>query len=730
MRSRIRAFVVAAVLAGGGILGGCLDQDSPSALNGLEKQISDNNQKGYQKIEEGAYEDALPFLNKAIEYVYKLDPELKDLKREVERSELIDSPFNNISWAYNELGDYAKGLDYIEKSLLILPNTDVEYVNKGNALNGLRRNEEALASYKQAVALNSRSESAIYGMGLVSYEEGDYEEALAQFKKYLELVPSDTDAAEMVIDSLLALDRDEKAVKFADSFFKKYEDSYEGYMIKGYLLEETAEFEETERFYKQAGEKFPDLPEAQLKLGELYYDNGDYDTAADHFNRLLNKFPDEPEVYTWLIWTSSAQGDLDQAEAVYAKSPDAAEIHNAMGNAYLDQGLYLESLPYFERAIKLDPADETGYIYKLKALDWGKRYYRCVEFGQKLADLAFSHPDIPWYIGQCQLELENYEEAIPYFEQAVHLNPEDYESLAQIAYAYLLLEDDAKAKEYSNRALKIYDEDSTALYVQSSLEEKQEPLGGRVRQFFLDNYLYRKSGDQLEQALEKLKQPGLSVEQIGRTINNAKLADDRFTFAIYGDAYDQMTAARDDNITYKEKGNTYYFAFDSFTETTDDQFIQLLDRIPNPEDKTLVLDLRGNGGGLSYSANAMLDVLLPDLVTSTIIYQDGYTSSYYSDASHTGFKKIYIFVDENTASAAELLTLGLKTYLNNVTVVGRDTFGKGVGQVVFEDKRNRIIVYVVNHYWNVKQNNIMNAHIKPDIYVKGNKLDDFMRAVK
>ncbi|GJM69805.1 hypothetical protein HMSSN036_20210 [Paenibacillus macerans] len=74
----------------------------------------------------------------------------------------------------------------------------------------------------------------------------------------------------------------------------------------------------------------------------------------------------------------------------------------------------------------------------------------------------------------------------------MNLNPEDYESLAQIAYAYLLLEDDAKAKEYSNRALKIYDEDSTALYVQSSLEEKQEPLGGRVRQFFLDNYLYRK----------------------------------------------------------------------------------------------------------------------------------------------------------------------------------------------------------------------------------------------
>ncbi|RRJ63159.1 tetratricopeptide repeat protein [Paenibacillus oralis] len=730
MRNRIRVFVVAAVLAGGGMLGGCLGQDKPTVPSVLEMQIYNSNEAGYEKIEEGAYEEALPFLNKAIEYVYELDPSLKDLKQEVKRSELIDSPFSNISWAYYELGDYAKGLDYIEKSLLILPNTDEEYVNQGNLLSGLHRNEEALASYKQAIALNSQSANAYYGLGLVSYEEGDYEEALAQFKKYLDLVPSDTDAAEMVIDSLLALERDEKAVKFADSFFKKYEDSYDGYMIKGYMLEATAEHDEIEQFYKQAGEKFPDLPEAQLKLGELYYGNGDYDSAADHFNRLLNKFPDEPEVYTWLIWTASAQGDLDQAETVYAKSPDMPEIHNAMGNAYLDQGLYIESVPYFERAIKLAPAAETGYIYKLKALDWGKRYYQCVEFGQKLDDLAFADPDIPWYIGQCQLELENDEEAIPYFEQAVSLNPEDYESLSQIAYAYLLLGDDAKAKEYSDRALKIYDEDSTALYVQSSLEENREPLGERIRQFFLDNYLYRNNGDQLERALEKLKQPGLSIEQIGRVINNAKLADDRFTFAIYGDAYDQMTAAQDETITYKEKENQYYFAFDSFTGTTDDQFIRLLDRIPNPGDKTLVIDLRGNGGGLSYSANAMLDVLLPDLVTSTIIYQDGYTSSYYSDASHTEFKKIYIFVDENTASAAELLTLGLKTYLNNVTVVGRDTFGKGVGQVVFEDKRNRIMVYVVNHYWNVKQNNIMNAHIKPDIYVKGNKLDDFMRAVK
>lgn len=730
MRSRIKAFLMIAVLAGGGILSGCLGEENQGELNDLEQKIYTNNETGYQKVEEGAYEDALPYLNEAIEYVYELDPSLKDLDQEVERSELLDSPFNNISWAYNELGDYAKALDFIEKSLLILPNTDIEYVNKGNTLHGLYRNEEALANYKQAIALNDQSESAYYGAGMVLYEQGDYEEALAQFKKYLNLVSSDADAAEMVVDSLLALSRDTDALKFAESYFKKYEDVFDGYKIKGIALEGTAEYDEIEQFYELAGSKFPDLLEAQMKLGELYYYYSDYDPAVNHFNGLLKKFPDEPEVYAWLIEVYSAKGELDSAESVYGKSPDATEVHNAMGRAYWDQDLYIESVPYFERAIKLDPADQTGYIYKLKALDWGKRYYRCVEFGQRLQELAFSHPDIPWHIGQCLLELEDYQTAVPYFEQAVALNPEDYESLSQLAYANLLLGNDEYAQEYSERVLQIDFEDSTALYVKNTLEEKQQPLSEQIRRFFLDNYLYRNNTEDSERALAELKQPGFSNEQISRVINEAKLADDRFTFTIYGDEYDQITADEDNEITYKNEGNLHYFKIESFTATTDDKFIQLLDRIPNPEDKTLVIDLRGNGGGLSYSANAMLDVFLPDLVTSTIIYQDGYTSSYYSDASHIDFKKIYIFVDENTASAAELLTLGLKTYLPNVTIVGRDTFGKGVGQRVFEDKQNRIMVFVVNHYWNVMQNNIMNTHIKPDIYIKGNKLEDFMQAVE
>jgi C-terminal peptidase prc len=178
------------------------------------------------------------------------------------------------------------------------------------------------------------------------------------------------------------------------------------------------------------------------------------------------------------------------------------------------------------------------------------------------------------------------------------------------------------------------------------------------------------------------------------------------------------------------RGNVHYFKIEDFSTTTDDQFIQSIDRIPSPESKTIVLDLRGNGGGLTESANNMLDALLPELVTCTLIDKDGYTYNYYSDAEQIAFKKIYIFVDENTASAAEMLTLGLKTYLDNVVIVGRDTFGKGVGQIVFEDAKQRIMVFVVSHYWNVMQNNVSNLRITPDIKIKGNSLESYMKQVR
>ena len=125
----------------------------------------------------------------------------------------------------------------------------------------------------------------------------------------------------------------------------------------------------------------------------------------------------------------------------------------------------------------------------------------------------------------------------------------------------------------------------------------------------------------------------------------------------------------------------------------------------------------------------MLDFLLPECVTSYLVDRDSEIYTYKSDKNQMTFKHIYIYVNENSASSSELLTLGLKTYLNNVTVIGRPTVGKGVGQTVFESKKNKYMIFLVCTYWNIKEKNISSQKIQPDINIKGNELSNYINAM-
>lgn len=734
MRTMSRLLQVGIFILGMGLLSGCLDipeADPYRVPEELAQKIYDTNEKGLDLIQEGSYEEAIAALEESIGYVYEVDPELEQLDREKRVPVLLDAPFNNLSWAFHDIGDYEQALIFAEKSMLMLPNDDVENVNKANALYGLNRIDEALASYEEAIRLNSDNPEANYGIGMINMEREDYADALKRFNNYLKEYPDDGDAASMRVYTLIRLDREDVAREYADNFMERYSDTYEGTWAKGAYVEETAEYEEIKKFYEDVAAMYPSEWLAYHKLGQIYYDYGEYEAALKLFEGLTAEFKEEPELEEWLIRVYSALGDVEGAEAVYAGTEDPHRLLTVMGQFYLDQGHYMRAASFFDAAIVNNPANQNGYVKKLQALSWGKRYARCAEFGeQTLEALTPTSADIPWYTGRCEMELGNDESAAKHFRQATEIDPDDYEAWSHLALSQLNLGNEAEAREYSEHALEIYDEDSTANYVQDALDSHSEPLGTRLKQFFMDNYLYDKDAAKLERILEKLDTPGLTEAEMAAIIDQAKQPEDRFTFLIYGDFYDQLTGADGESgIHFKDMGDISYFKIDSFSQTTDDQFIKLVDEISLPEEKTLVLDLRGNGGGLTDSANNMLDLLLPELVTSTLIYRDGTSYSYYSYADQISFRSIAIFVDENSASAAELLTLGLKTYADHVTVIGRTTFGKGVGQLVFEDKQHKVMLYAVNHYWNVMQNNITDTRIVPDIKVSGNQLESFMKKV-
>ncbi len=69
-----------------------------------------------------------------------------------------------------------------------------------------------------------------------------------------------------------------------------------------------------------------------------------------------------------------------------------------------------------------------------------------------------------------------------------------------------------------------------------------------------------------------------------------------------------------------------------------------------------------NGGGFTESAVNMLDTLLPSVTVCSSIDRKGTSYPYVTCESRVEFKEIYVFINENSASASELLTLGLDTF--------------------------------------------------------------------
>ena len=127
-----------------------------------------------------------------------------------------------------------------------------------------------------------------------------------------------------------------------------------------------------------------------------------------------------------------------------------------------------------------------------------------------------------------------------------------------------------------------------------------------------------------------------------------------------------------------------YIKIDKFADRTYEAFMQALEPLLKKGMKSLVIDLRGNGGGLLSEAVAIADELLAG--NKLIVYTEGLHAprvNYYSKREGL-FEEggLTIIMDETSASASEVLAGALQDW-DRAKVVGRRSFGKGLVQQQF-----------------------------------------------
>lgn len=163
-----------------------------------------------------------------------------------------------------------------------------------------------------------------------------------------------------------------------------------------------------------------------------------------------------------------------------------------------------------------------------------------------------------------------------------------------------------------------------------------------------------------------------------------------------------------------------YIAITEFDDVTQEQFMSALEALEGQGMKDLIIDLRNNGGGLVDVTCAILDRLLPE---GMIVYTEdkyGNREQEISDAENYFAGDMAVLVNGQSASASEIFAGAIKDY-GVGTLIGTQTFGKGIVQSLFPLEDGSAVKITVSRYYTPAGNNIHEVGIEPDIVLELDK---------
>jgi carboxyl-terminal processing protease len=173
-------------------------------------------------------------------------------------------------------------------------------------------------------------------------------------------------------------------------------------------------------------------------------------------------------------------------------------------------------------------------------------------------------------------------------------------------------------------------------------------------------------------------------------------------------------------------GDYGYVRITQFSDSTPDDLVAALSRLMHaPDDATLhplrglVLDLRGNPGGVLESAVSVADAFLD---AGLIVRADGRTpESRFEMTASAGDalrgEPIVVLVDGGSASGSEIVAGALRDH-RRATLMGERTFGKGSVQTVIPLRDGQALKLTTSRYFTPAGTSIHERGLEPDIVIR------------
>lgn len=187
---------------------------------------------------------------------------------------------------------------------------------------------------------------------------------------------------------------------------------------------------------------------------------------------------------------------------------------------------------------------------------------------------------------------------------------------------------------------------------------------------------------------------------------------ERLTFSAVRDAVEAKT------VSYTLLDNNIgYLSISQFEEVTTKQFKAAVEDLQSQGMKGLVINIRNNPGGLLDTVVGMLKYMLPD---GLIVYTEdkqGNRKEYKGQDNDEFNLPLAVIVNGNSASASEIFAGAIQDY-GKGTIIGTQTYGKGIVQTVKPLTDGSAIKFTIAKYFTPKGQDIHGKGVTPDMVVE------------
>jgi tetratricopeptide (TPR) repeat protein len=344
-------------------------------------------------------------------------------------------------------GNPTKQKEILEKLVAAYPNDERAHFALGGYYFGQQDYKQAISHYKRSTDLDSNYSTAFNILGYAYRQDGNYNDAEAAFKKYIELIPNDPNPDDSYAELLLKMGR----------------------------------FDDAITQYKKALAIDSNFLNSHFGIAAALTYQGKSSDALAELQKMTDKARSDGERRTALFGQMVVEADsgkLDQALTELQKQYALGEKSNDIpamaadlqlkGNILLEMGKYPDAKQAYEQALKM--TNESSLSQEIKDNTSLFHHFNLARVALGQSDLASAKKETDEFrkgaetaknpglikqahelAGRIALQEKNYDQAIAELDQSNQQNPSDLYLLGE---AYQGKGDLAKAKEWFTKAAK------------------------------------------------------------------------------------------------------------------------------------------------------------------------------------------------------------------------------------------------------------------------------------